>query len=140
MFGWFGKKSREPVEFADNGAAFSYACGSQEHRLLIHALIPALVEERGRVGAEGERWYRLKLAGPGEGIELWGCTLKEATRFPDIGELVGFRVVRIAEEFPPPQNVVGYIAVRLAPVHVPGRGWRIAANYTPDDIKPELHL
>ena len=100
----------------------------------------ALVEQEGKRGAEGERTFLLRLADPQGGRRIWAPTLKEARTFPEIGDLVGFRVVRIASDLPVEIAVIGYIAVGLAPAYVPGRGWRIAASYTPPDLKPELHM
>lgn len=140
MFGWLKRRPAAPLEFADNAAAFDYACRHLDNRVLLNAVIPALVEEEGKRGAEGERTFLLRLADPQGGRRIWAPTLKEARTFPEIGDLVGFRVVRIASDLPVEIAVIGYIAVGLAPAYVPGRGWRIAASYTPPDLKPELHL
>ena len=94
MFGWLKKKDAEPIDFPDNRAAFVYACETLENRLLVEAVIPALVLEQGSRGSEGERYFLVQLAGRDGGRQLWACTLKEATSFPAPGDLVGFRVVR----------------------------------------------
>ncbi len=140
MFGWLKRKPAPPLVFADNREAFDYACRHLDNRLLLNALIPALVEEEGRRGSEGEHNFLLRVADREGGRRLWAPTLKEARAFPEVGDLVGFRVVTIASDLPADANVIGYVAVGLEPVYVPGRGWRIAANYTPANIKPELHL
>ncbi len=137
MLGWF-KRKLPPLVFADNRAAFDYACEQFDNRLLIEALIPALVEERGRTGAEGERYFRLRLAGKGGGREVWACTLKEAVDWPEVGDLVGFRVVMIADDLPEEMNVIGFVAVKLEPVFVPGKGLRVLKSYTPKNIKPTV--
>lgn len=140
MFGWFTRKAPEPLVFSDNLEAFAYACGRAENRLLVNALIPALIEERGRTGEEGERYFRLRLATDTGEKRVWACTLKEATDFPEIGEFVGFRVVKIASDLPADVNLIGYVACKLRPEYVKSKGWRIASSYTPADIKPELHM
>jgi hypothetical protein len=56
MLGWF-KRKLPPLVFADNRAAFDYACEQFDNRILVEALIPALVEERGKNGAEGEKYF-----------------------------------------------------------------------------------
>jgi hypothetical protein len=140
MFGWLRRKPAAPVEFTDNQEAFAYACRELDNRVLINAVIPALVEEEGRRGSEGEHFFLLRLAGREGGRRLWAPTLKEVRTFPEVGDLVGFRVVTIASDLPADANVIGYIAFGLAPGYVPGQGWRIAVNFTPPNLKPELHL
>ncbi len=140
MFGWLKKKKPEVHVFDDNRAALDYACAHLKNRLLVEALIPALVEERGRTGEEGERYFRLRLAGEGGGRELWACTLKEATDCPEVGDLVGFKVVKVASDLPDEANVLGFIAVKLEPVLVAGKGWKIAQSYTPLNIKPTVRF
>ena len=138
MFGWFRAKEKPPLVFSDNRAAFDHACGLG-YQPLNGALIPALVEEEGQQGDEGERYFRLSLALAGVSRELWACTLKEARDHPVVGELVGFRIVKVASDLPEPANLIGYIACGLEPVLVVKKGWRVAKSYTPADIKPELH-
>ena len=140
MFGWLRRKTATPVEFADNGEAFAYACRECDIRLLMGAVIPALVEEEGTRGRDGERFFLLRLASRDGERRIWAPVLKESRTFPEVGDLVGFRVVTIASDLPEDANVIGYIAVGFAPVYAPGQGWRVAANYTPDNIKPELHF
>lgn len=140
MFGWFKTKNDPPLVFPDNVAAFEYACSHMDYPLLLGSVIPALVEEEGRTGAEGERYYLLRLATRGGDRTVWGCTLKEATDFPNVGDLVGFRIVTIASDLPADMNLIGYVACQFAPVLVKEKGWRIARNLTPADIKPELHM
>lgn len=137
MFDWFRKKE-EPLEFADNRAAFEYACSHLPNRILLEAVIPALVEGEGQRGNDGERFFNVRLAGPGGGRELWTCTLAEATDWPGIGDLVGFRVVTIAEDIGPDPAPIGYISSVLAPVLVGKKWWRIARNLTPTDIKQAI--
>lgn len=136
MFDWLWKKEA-PLTFPDNRAAFDYACNHLSNPILLEAMLPAMVEEEGRRGRDGERQFRIRLAGPGGGTELWTCTLAEATDWPMVGDLVGFRVVTIPEDLPG-SLPVGYIAAALAPVYVGGKGWRIARNLTPDNIKQTL--
>jgi hypothetical protein len=137
MLGWF-KRKKPPLDFPDNQAAFDYACEHFDNRVLIEALIPALVEEQGRNGNEGERYFRIRLAAKGGGRSLWACTLKEAVDWPQVGDLVGFRVVMVADDLPEEMNVIGFIAVKLQPVCVPGKGLRVAKSYTPKNIKPTV--
>jgi len=139
MFSWFCPKEKPPLVFADNLAAFDHAC-SLGYQPLHGALIPALVEEEGQRGDEGERYFRLRLADANGGRELWACTLKEARDYPAVGELVGFRIVKIASDLPESVSLIGYIACCLEPVLVVKKGWRVAKSYTPSDIKPDLHL
>jgi hypothetical protein len=139
MFGWLRRKGQPLLEFADNQAAFAHAC-TIGYQLLIQALIPALVVKEGRCGSEGERFYRLHLAGPNGTLAIWGCTLAGAPGHPDVGELVAYRIVRIASELPDDASLIGYIACRLEPVLDVRKGWRIGRNYTPSTLKPELHL
>lgn len=139
MFGWFKRKAVEPLEFGGNDEAFRYACGLGT-RFLVGALVPALVLEGGTVSAEGERAFLLRLADAEGGRTVWGVTLKESTRFPQVGDFVGFRIVRVASDLPEQMSIIGYIAVRLQPTHVPSRGWRIAETYTPSNIKTDLRL
>jgi hypothetical protein len=140
MFGWLRKKDEPPLVFPDNRAAFDYACIHMDYPLLLGAVIPALVEEEGKPGDEGEHHFQLRLASRQGGIEVWASTLKEATAFPRVGDLVGFRIVTIASDLPPGMNLIGFIAFQFEPVLVKDKGWRIARNLTPADIKPELHL
>ena len=137
MFDWFRQK-RSPLQFNDNAAAFVYAC-SLGYPLLLEARIPALVIAEGRPGREGEHWYRLQLAGPKGVVGIWGGTLTDAPGFPETGDLVAFRIVRIATELPEDASLIGYIACRLKPILHDEKGWQIDANFTPT-IKPELHL
>jgi hypothetical protein len=124
MFGWIRKKEHAVREFTDNNAAFAYACTELPNRILLEAVIPALVEAEGQRGRDGERNFRVRLAGSTGGREIWACTLAEATDWPEIGDLVGFRVVTIAEDLAPEPTPIGYIACVLAPVLVDRHGWR----------------
>jgi len=135
MFGWFRKKEVATLEFADNRAAFEYACTQLPNRILLEAVIPAIVEGEGRRGSDGERFFSIRLAGPNGGHELWACTLAEADDWPTVGDLVGFRVVTIAEDIAPDAAPIGYISSVLAPVLVDRKWWRIARNLTPANIK-----
>ena len=138
MFGWFRKKEA-PLIFDSNVAAFEHAWSEMNYAARLEAVIPALVLEQGENGAEGEHYFLLRLA-VREGInELWGCTLKEAKEYPEPGDLVGFRVVRIASDLPPEASFVGYIAYKLDPVLV-GKGWKIAKNFTPPNIRPTVRF
>lgn len=138
MFGWFRKKET-PLIFDNNTAAFEHAWSSMSYSVQLEAVIPALVLEEGERGAEGEHYFRLRLA-IREGVsEIWGCTLKESREYPEPGDLVGFRVVRIASELPPDASIIGYIAYKLHPVLV-GKGWKVATNYTPPNIKPTIRF
>lgn len=139
MFGWLGKKEQEHV-FADNRAAFAYASEHLDNRILFEAVVPALVEERGRTGPEGERYFLLRLAGKEGGREIWGCTLSEATDYPEVGDLVGFRVVRYDPDLPEGLDLLGFIAYRFDPVYVDGKGWRVGKNFTPPNIKPTVRF
>ncbi|KAB0672449.1 hypothetical protein F6V30_07765 [Oryzomonas sagensis] len=139
MFDWFRRKQEPVVSFRDNEAAFAHAC-TMGYRLLLNALIPALVVDVGRRGGEGERYFRLRLAEPDGTREIWGCTMADAPGYPEVGDLVAFRIVRIATELPKEAQLIGYIACKLAPVLNRGKGWQIAASFTPAHLKPELHL
>jgi hypothetical protein len=139
MFGWFRRKNEPPVRFPDNESAFAHAC-TMGHRLLLNALIPALVIGTGRRGSEGERYFRLRLAGHEGALEIWGCTMAGAPGYPEVGDLVAFRIVRIAEELPPEAQLIGYIACKLEPVLNRSKGWLVASSFTPAHLKPELHL
>jgi hypothetical protein len=139
IFDWF-RKDEPPQVFADNREAFDYACEYLPNRVLIEAVIPALVEEEGKRGPDGEHMFLIRLAGPGGGRELWAPTLAEATEWPLVGDLVGFRVVTIADDLPPELAVIGYIACTFAPVLAGRKGWRVAKNLTPDTIKPTVRF
>ncbi|KAA0893205.1 hypothetical protein [Oryzomonas rubra] len=139
MFDWFRRKQEPVVSFPDNEAAFAHAC-TMGYRLLLNALIPALVVDVGRRGGEGERYFRLRLAEPDGTLEIWGCTMADAPGYPEVGDLVAFRIVRIATELPKEAQLIGYIACKLAPVLNRSKGWQIAASFTPAHLKPELHL
>jgi hypothetical protein len=138
MFDWFRKTAPEPWVFPDNQAAYDYACRHLDNRILLEAVIPALVLEQGKTGSEGERYFLLRLAGRDTGREVWACTLKEATDYPEPGDLVGFRVVRYDPDLAEGLDLLGFIAFGFAPVFIPGKGWRIARNYTPDNIRPTV--
>ena len=138
MFGWFRRAETEPLVFPDNQAAFDYACRQLDNRILLEAVISALVLEHGKTGSEGERYFRLQLAGRDGGRQVWACTLKEATAFPAVGDLVGFRVVRYDPALAEGLDLLGFIAFGFEPVFVPGKGWRIATNYTPRNIRPTV--
>lgn len=137
MFNWFRKK--ETLEFADNQAAFRHAC-SIGYTPLIGGLVPALVEQEGGTGRDGERTFLVSLAGPHGAMKVWTCTLKESATHPDEGDLVGFRIVTIASDLPEPANLVGFIACKLHPVLVPGKGWAVAQSYTPKNIKRPIRF
>ena len=139
IFGWFAKKTPQSQQFPDNGTAFAHAC-TIGYQPLIGALIPALVEEEGGLGRDGERTYLIRLAGRHSGRKFWSCTLKEAKCHPQAGDLVGFRIVTIASDLPEQASLIGYIACRLERELVAGKGWAVAQNYTPDDIKRALRL
>lgn len=139
MFGWFRKKEEEELHFPDNPAAFAHAC-ALGYPPLLNAVIPAFVEEEGRRGPEGEHCYRIRLACGNSGREIWGCTMADAPAFPEIGDFVGYRIVKIASELPDDASLIGYIACKLEPVLVGKMGWRIAVSYTPANLKPELHM
>lgn len=96
--------------------------------------------EEGRRGAKGEHCYRLHLAGPDGALEIWACTMEGAPGYPDVGDMVAFRIVRIATELPEHASLIGYIACRLEPVLDSRKGWLNGTNFTPPDLKPELHL
>ena len=139
MFGWLWKSKKEVHVFESGRQAFEYAWASMNYGILLEAVIPALVEEKGERGPEGEHYFRLRLAIK-EGItELWGCTLKEATDYPEVGDFVGFRIVRVATELPPEMSIIGYISCKLEPVLV-GISWKIAKNYTPANIKQTVRF
>ncbi len=140
MFGWFSKKEEPLREFADSRAAFEYACTHLPNRILLEAEIPALVEGEGRRGRDGERCFSIRLAGPDGGRQVWASTLAQAPGWPEIGDLVGFRVVTIAEDIAPVPTPIGYIACVLAPVLADGKRWRIARNLTPENIKQAVRF
>ncbi|ABB32770.1 hypothetical protein GeomeDRAFT_2103 [Geobacter metallireducens RCH3] len=140
MFGLFRKKVGEPIEFGSTDAAFDYACRNLENRILLEAVIPALVEERRGMSPEGEQLFFIRLANREGGKVIEACTLKESLRHPAVGDLVGYRVVKVEPELPEPFDLLGFIACRLQPVYVPGRGWRIAESFVPDNIKPTLRM
>jgi len=135
MFGLFRKTETKPLVFPDNQAAYDYACLHLENSILLEAVIPAIVVEQGKTGSEGERYFLLQLAGKNGGRQLWACTLKEATDYPAAGDLVGFRVVRYDPGLAEGLDLLGFIAFGFEPVFVPGKGWRIARNYTPRNIR-----
>lgn len=136
MFNWFSKK-REVLQFPDDAAAFAHAC-SIGYTPLIGGLVPALVEESGGLNRDGERSFRISIAAPQGALELWSCTLKGSPGYPAEGDFVGFRIVTIASDLPEPANLIGYIACRLDRVLVTGKGWAVASNYTPENIKPDF--
>lgn len=138
MFRWFSRKHPEPLTFPDNQAAFDYACRHQDCEILLEATIPALVLERGTIDPDGVRHFLLLLAGKDGGRQLWSCTLRGAGDYPEVGDLVSFRVVTLAPELPPEASVIGYIAARLAPVYVEKKGWRCIKSYTPQNLKPTV--
>ena len=139
MFNWFRKKKREVLQFADNAAAFEHACAIG-YQPLIDALIPALVEEEGGLGRDGERTFLINMAGPHGPVQLWSCTLKESLCYPKAGDLVGFRIVTIASDLPEYANLIGYLACRLERVFVSDKGWVVAQSYTPDNIKSDIRF
>jgi len=139
MFDWFRGKEETITQFPDNESAFAHAC-TLGYQLLLDARIPALVMKEGRRGAEGEHWYLLQLAGQNGTLDIWGPTLSGAPAYPQVGDLVAFRIVRIATELPDDARLVGYIDCRLEPVLNSRRGWHIATSFRPDNLKPELHL
>jgi len=140
MFGLFRKKTGEPIEFETAEAAFDYACRNLENLILLEAVIPALVVERRGTGTEGEQLFLVRLANCTGGKVVETCTLSESLRHPSVGDLVGFRVVKLEPELPEPFDLLGFIAYRLQPVYVPGRGWRIAESFVPHNIKPTLRM
>lgn len=138
MFDWFRKKQQQVQEFPDNCSAFEHAC-TLGYTPLIGGLMPALVEEEGERGPDGERTFLISLAVDGP-REFWTCTLKEAPASPRAGDFVGFRIVTIASDLPEYVNLIGYIACRLKPVLVPGKGWVVDQSYTPKNIKQDIHF
>lgn len=139
MFDWLRGKEETLTQFPDNESAFAHAC-TLSYPLLLDARIPALVMEEGRRGAEGEHWFRLLLASREGDLDIWGPTMAEAPRQPEVGDLVAFRIVRFATELPGHASLIGYIDCRLKPLHNSRKGWHIAATFRPDNLKPELHL
>ncbi|HEY3423725.1 MAG TPA: hypothetical protein VGL27_02930 [Negativicutes bacterium] len=139
MFNWLRRKDEPPLLFADNESAFAHACGLK-YRLLINAVIPGLVSAVGRRGSEGERFFQLRLAGPNGEFHIWGCTMADAPGYPGLGDLVAFRIIRIATELPEDAQLIGYISSKLEPVLDRRKGWRVATSYTPVNLKPELHM
>jgi len=139
MFEWLKRQRVETREFTDNAAAFAHAC-SLDWQPLIGAVLPALVEEEGARGAEGEHRFLVSLARRTTPLKFWTCTLKEACKYPEVGDLVGFRVVLIASDLPEDASLIGYIACKLSPVLKPRKGWAIAESYTPKDIKQDIHF
>src|SRR6266567_473477 len=121
MFNWFRKKD-ERLEFPDNQAAFAHAC-TLGYTPLIGGLIPALVEEEGGLGRDGERTYLIRLAESDGARKFWSSTLKESQSYPREGDFVGFRIVTIASDLPVHASLIGYIACRLERVLVLGKGW-----------------
>ncbi|HML79841.1 hypothetical protein [Geobacter sulfurreducens] len=140
MFGLFKRKKADPAIFDSAEAAFDYACRNLENRILLEAVIPALVEEFVRVSHEGERYFRIRLANSRGGQVIEACTLKESSRAPSVGDLIGYKVVRYDPDMPPPFDLLGFIAYRFEFVHVPGKGWRTAESFIPDTIKPTLRM
>ncbi|OGU13438.1 MAG: hypothetical protein A2076_17490 [Geobacteraceae bacterium GWC2_53_11] len=139
MFDWIRGRREVLTEFADNESAFDHAC-SLHYPLLLNACIPALVMEEGHRGVDGERWFRLHIACE-EGVrDIWAPTMSEAPAYPAVGDLVGFRIVRIATELPDDASLVGYIYCRLEPVLNSRKGWHISTSFKPDNLKHELHL
>lgn len=63
-----------------------------------------------------------------------------APAHPEVGDLVAFRIVRIATELPEYASLIGYIDCLLEPVLNSRKGWHIATSFRPDNLKPELHL
>lgn len=122
------------MAFENNQAAFDYACLHQDYPVLLEALIPALVLEKGMIDPDGVHHFLLHLAGR-SGRKLWSCTLKEATDYPEVGDLVGFRVVKIAPDLPEEVSVIGFVAVKLLPEWVEKKGWRVMKSYTPSNIR-----
>lgn len=139
MFEWILGREEVVTEFSDNKSAFDHAC-SLRYQLLLNACIPALVVEEGSRDADGERWFRLHLASETGVRDIWGPTLPQAPAYPDVGDLVGFRIVRIASELPEDASLIGYIDCRLEPVLNSRKGWHIVTSFRPDNIKPEIHL
>jgi hypothetical protein len=82
----------------------------------------------------------LQLAGQGRVLEIWGCTLAGAPAQPTAGDLVAFCIVKIATELPESASLIGYIACGLEPVLNGKKGWRVRTNYTPSNLKQEMHL
>ena len=139
MFNWFRKRIDQRLECPDNETAFAHAC-TLGYRPLIGALIPALVQEEGGLGRDGERTFLILLAVEQGGRTLWSCTLKGSQGYPKAGDLVGFRIVMIASDLPEEACLIGYLACRLAPVLVAGKGWLAVQRYTPDNIKQAIHF
>jgi hypothetical protein len=135
MFGWFSKTPPMRLTFDTNEEAFAHACRLQGPEILLEAVIPALVLERGEADSDGTRHFLLRLADRTGGRELWGVTLKEATSYPEAGDLVGFRIVKIASDLPVDMSIIGFIAVKLSPEYLEKKGWRIEASYTPENIR-----
>ena len=138
MFGLFSKTPPQRLTFATNEEAFAHACRLQRPEILLEAVIPALVLKRGEIDSDGTHHFLLRLADRTGGRELWGVTLQEATSYPDEGDLVGFRIVKIATDLPVEVSIIGFIAVKLAPEYLEKKGWRIEANYTPANIRPTV--
>jgi hypothetical protein len=139
MFDWLHGKEEALTQFPDNESAFAHAC-TLRYPLLLDARIPALVMEEGRRGADGEHWFLLRLAAQEGVLNIWGPTLPHAPAYPNVGDLVAFRIVRFATELPDDASLIGYIDSRLDPVLNSRKGWHIAISFRPDNLKPELHL
>lgn len=140
MFGLFGRRKQEPIVFGSAEAAFDYACAHLENALLLEAVVPALVEERGRTGEEGERYFRIRLANRDGGRVIDACVLGDAIGSPAVGDLIGFRIVRADPDLSPPYDIIGFIAYGLGLTYVPGRGWPVVRSFVPDNLKPTIRF
>lgn len=141
MFRWFGRKEEHEARIFDSpSAAFRHASEMLDYPLLIEATIPALVERAAGSGDEGEACYTLRLAGKNGGRQVIACTLPHAPGRPEVGDMVGYTVVQCDPERPEGLDLLGYISSILSPVLVEGRGWRIARDLRPPDLKPTLRL
>ncbi|WP_318258237.1 hypothetical protein [Geobacter anodireducens] len=122
MFGLFKRKKADPAIFDSAEAAFDYACRNLENRILLEAVIPALVEEFVRVSPEGERYFRIRLANRHGGQAIEACTLKESSRAPSVGDLIGYKVVRYDPDMPPPFDLLASSPTGSSPFTCRARG------------------
>ena len=126
--------------FPDAAGAWLWACENLKNEFLVEAVIPGIVigPETGTAG--GGNCFRLRLSSRQGGRDFVACLLPGAAGAPEPGDLVSFRIVRIADDLPEEIGVIGYIEARLAPVYAARRGWKVLHSYVPKNLKPQIRF
>jgi len=105
------------LHFADNEAAFGYACEYIDTTIREEAFIPAIVTRVDK-SAKGDTWIALKIASPDGGFE-WISAPRDPSMHLQAGDLAIFWVGQTTPV------LTGLVVNTVYPELHPTRGWKI---------------